>query len=140
MRRIGYSSSSGCFSSSMVYFFDRAVFQHAYSSNMELYFKDLISKEESLEDLVENLMKVVQGAEEFAESNGANLKGSKEELINRLARLKEHCHRLSEYAVGRARAADKVMRRHPYSNLGFAFAAGLVVGILVARSRESDAD
>lgn len=107
---------------------------------MELYFKDLISKEESLEDLVENLMKVVQGAEEFVESNGADLKGSKEELINRLARLKERCHRLSEYAAGRARAADRAMRRHPYSSLGFAFAAGLVVGVLVARSRVSDAD
>lgn len=107
---------------------------------MELYFKDLISKEESLEDLVENLMKVVQGAEEFADSNGANLKGAKEELINRLAHLKEHCQRLSEYTAGRARAADKIMRRHPYSSLGFAFAAGLVVGILVTRGRVSDVD
>jgi ElaB/YqjD/DUF883 family membrane-anchored ribosome-binding protein len=100
---------------------------------MEVYFKDLISKESSLEDLVENLMEVVQGAEEFVEANG-----SKEELVSRLARLKESCHRLSEYAAGRARAADKVMRRHPYSSLGFAFASGLAVGILIARRRPSD--
>ena len=107
---------------------------------MEVYFKDLISKETSLEDLVENLMQVVQGAEEFVEANGANLKVSKEELVSRLARLKESCHRLSEYAAGRARAADKVMRRHPYSTIGFAFASGLALGILVARSRSSAAE
>ena len=107
---------------------------------MELYFKDLISKEASLEDLVENLMQVVQGAEEFVEANGANLKVSKEELVSRLARLKESCHRLSEYAAGRARAADEVMRRNPYSTLGLAFASGLVVGILLVRSRASKAE
>jgi ElaB/YqjD/DUF883 family membrane-anchored ribosome-binding protein len=105
---------------------------------MELYFKDLISKEASLEDMVENLMLVAEGAEEFAEGNGAKLKVSKEELVTRLARLKESCDRLKEYAAGRARAADKVMRLHPYSTLGLAFASGLMVGILVARSRASN--
>ena len=37
---------------------------------MELYYRDLISKDASLEKLVDNLMLVVQGAEEFAEATG----------------------------------------------------------------------
>lgn len=103
---------------------------------MELYYKDLISKDSSLEKLVDDLMLVVQGAEEFAEANGTHLPGSqKAELASRLQQLKQGCIRLRQHAVEGALAADKLMRRYPYSTAGLAFAAGLVVARLMDRKR-----
>src|SRR5215467_13452645 len=90
-----------------------------YWNSMELYYKDLISEDSSLEKLVDDLMLVVQGAEEFAQAAGANLNGpGKEEIRSRLARLKERCRNLKRQTVATALAADKVVRQYPYSGLG----------------------
>jgi ElaB/YqjD/DUF883 family membrane-anchored ribosome-binding protein len=103
---------------------------------MELYYKDLISKDSSLEKLVDDLMLVVQGAEEFAEANGANLQQhQKEEITSRLQQIKDGCKRVRQHAVEGAVAADKLMRRYPYSTIGVAFAAGLIVARLLPRKR-----
>ena len=102
---------------------------------MELYYKDLISEEASLEKLVDDLMLLVQGANEFAEAAGATLVAKPEEIASRLQRLKEGCRRLRNQAVSSARATDKVLHDYPYSSIGFAFAAGLLVGLLFKRSR-----
>jgi ElaB/YqjD/DUF883 family membrane-anchored ribosome-binding protein len=103
---------------------------------MELYYKDLISEDASLERLVDDLMLVVQGANEFAEAAGANLTQIKrEEIHTRLQTLKESCRRIKEQAVASAVATDKVLREHPYSSLGIAFACGLLTGTLVTRKR-----
>jgi ElaB/YqjD/DUF883 family membrane-anchored ribosome-binding protein len=103
---------------------------------MELYYKDLISKDSSLEKLVDNLMLVVQGAEEFAEANGATLDNfDKEELTSRLQQLKASCLRVREHAVQGAVAADKFMHRYPYSAAGIAFAVGLLAAGLLSRRR-----
>ena len=101
---------------------------------MELYYKDLISEDASLERLVDDLMLVVQGANEFAEAAGASLPQiNQEEIHTRLQRLKENCRRIKEQAVAGAVATDKVLRNHPYSSLGLAFACGLLAGTLVSR-------
>ena len=103
---------------------------------MELYYKDLISEDASLERLVDDLMLVVQGANEFAEAAGANLTQIKrEEIHSRLQRLKESCHKIKEQAVAGAMATDKVVRDHPYSSLGFAFAFGLITGTFFCKKR-----
>ena len=103
---------------------------------MELYYKDLISEEASLEKLVDDLMRVVQGAEEFAQAAGAHLPSHrKEEITTRLARLKERCARVKQHTVATARAADKVLRQYPYSSIGFAFALGLLAGAILHRRR-----
>jgi len=103
---------------------------------MELYYKDLISEDASLEKLVDNLMLVVQGAEEFAEAAGAELPNEpREELRTRLDRLKEGCRRVRQHALSSALATDKVMRQYPYSSAGFAFAAGLLAGVAFGRKR-----
>jgi ElaB/YqjD/DUF883 family membrane-anchored ribosome-binding protein len=95
---------------------------------MELYYKDLISRDSSLEKLVDDLMLVVQGADELAQAAGSKLgELEKQELHSRLEQLKVGCERLRQHAVAGARAADRVMRRYPYSTAGFAFAAGLLV-------------
>jgi ElaB/YqjD/DUF883 family membrane-anchored ribosome-binding protein len=103
---------------------------------MELYYKDLISEEASLEKLVDDLMLVVQGAHEFAEAAGANLEPRrKEEITTRLERLKEGCRRLEERALATAFVADKTLRQFPYSSAGFAFAFGLLAGVMAGRRR-----
>ena len=103
---------------------------------MELYYKDLISEDASLEKLVDDLMLVVQGAEEFAQAAGATLSGErKHEITTRLARLKAACQNVKEHTRATALAADKVLRQYPYSSLGFAFALGLLAGVLVNRKR-----
>src|SRR5882762_6190113 len=107
-----------------------------YRNRMELYYKDLISEEASLEKLVDDLMLVVQGAEEFAQAAGATLSGErKQEITTRLVRLKAACQNVKEHTKATALAADKVLRQYPYSSLGFAFALGLLAGVLVRKDR-----
>jgi ElaB/YqjD/DUF883 family membrane-anchored ribosome-binding protein len=103
---------------------------------MELYYKDLISEDASLEKLVDDLMLVVQGAEEFAQAAGANLPSqSRQELSHRLARLKESCRRIKNHTVATAHAADKTLRQYPYSSVGFSFGLGLFLGVLLLKRR-----
>ena len=99
---------------------------------MELYYKDLISEDASLEKLVDDLMLLVQGANEFAEAAGAGLDPHpKEEVTSLLLQLKEKCRRLQQQALDSARATDKLLRRYPYSSFGVAFALGLLAGTLI---------
>jgi len=103
---------------------------------MELYYRDLISEDASLEKLVDDLMLVVQGAEEFAEATGAGLaKEHQEELASRLERLKEGCRHIQQQARATALAVDKVIRQYPYSSAGIGFGFGLIAGILLKRLR-----
>jgi ElaB/YqjD/DUF883 family membrane-anchored ribosome-binding protein len=105
---------------------------------MELYYKDLISKEASLEKLVDDLMLVVQGANEFAEAAGANMPRSKrEEIRTRLERIKEGCNKIKAQAIASAVATDKLLRKYPYSSVGFAFAIGVLTAVLVRKNRET---
>src|SRR5215831_45735 len=101
---------------------------------MELYYKDLISEEASLEKLVDDLLLVVQGAEEFAQSASVEA-GQRAEISSRLAQLKERCHQLQEQAKATALKADKVLRRNPYSSMGFAFLVGIAAGALICRRK-----
>ena len=101
---------------------------------MELYYKDLISKDASLEKLIDDLMLVVQGAEELAEAAGLSIHWErKQEIKTRLARLKESCAAVKHQAVQSALAVDKVMHQYPWSFIGFAFALGLLTGALARR-------
>src|SRR5262249_55952331 len=104
---------------------------------MELYYKDLISEEASLEKLVDDLMLLVQGADEYAQAASAQLTEHKrQEIRTRLARIKQHCQRLKEQAVAGARATDKVLRLHPYSALGIAFGLGFLAGWALFRREQ----
>ena len=101
---------------------------------MELYYKDLISEEASLEKLVDDLMLVVQGADEFAQAAGLNQRPS-EEIATRLAWLKASCRRVRLQAQASALATDKLLRQYPYSSLGFAFGLGVLATALLIRKR-----
>ncbi|HWQ93265.1 MAG TPA: hypothetical protein VN673_16440 [Clostridia bacterium] len=104
---------------------------------MELYYKDLISEEASLEKLVDDLMRVVQGVDELASAIGTSIgEDRKQEIATRLTSLKEGCRKVKAQAVASALAVDKVLHQYPYSTAGFAFAFGVVAGTLLRRSRE----
>ena len=104
---------------------------------MELYYKDLISEDASLEKLVDDLMRVVQGVEELAQAAGANPEDFRpEEITSRLTRLKENCRRVKDRTVATAQSADKMVRDHPYAALGWAVALGLLAGALLGRRRD----
>jgi ElaB/YqjD/DUF883 family membrane-anchored ribosome-binding protein len=106
---------------------------------MELYYKDLISKEASLENLVDNLMLVVQGADEFAQAAGATAVGEqRQEIVQRLQKLKEGCRKIRAQTKRTALATDKVIRQYPYSCTGFAFGFGILLGALMMRSASCD--
>lgn len=103
---------------------------------MEVYYKDLISEDSSLEKLVDDLMLVVQGADELAQAAGAQLgQLDRDEIRSGLDRLKSGYQSLRQHAVSGAQAADKFMRRYPYSTAGFAFAIGLLAARLFKRKR-----
>lgn len=103
---------------------------------MELYYKDLISEEASLEKLVDDLMLVVQGADAFARAAGVNLSNQPTaEITSRLERLKASCKRVRKQAIASALGTDKLLRRHPYSSLGFAFGVGMLAAMLLRRKR-----
>jgi ElaB/YqjD/DUF883 family membrane-anchored ribosome-binding protein len=97
---------------------------------VELYYRDLISEEASLEKLVDDLMLVVQGTD--AQAGGANLQGlPREEILSRLVRLKQACRKLQGQASAKALRLDKLLRQYPYPVVAFAFALGLVAGRFV---------
>ena len=50
-------------------------------------------------------------------------------------KAKEVCKRLQEETVAAAKVTDKVVREHPYQAVGIAFGVGLLIGVLMARSR-----
>jgi len=45
------------------------------------------------------------------------------------------CERLQNQTAAAAKATDRVVREHPYQAVGIAFGVGLLVGIIMARSR-----
>ena len=103
---------------------------------MEVYYQNFISKEGSLEQLVDDLTLLVQGVDDLAAVAGSNL--PPEELHPRLERLRETGRRVKEQIIAGSAATDRAMRQNPYSTAGFALAAGLLAGYLIARSRFRD--
>lgn len=53
-----------------------------------------------------------------------------EKLVND---LKTMFQRAEQQAVERAKAADRIVRDHPYQTIGLAFGLGVLIGILARR-------
>jgi ElaB/YqjD/DUF883 family membrane-anchored ribosome-binding protein len=102
---------------------------------MEVYFKQLISKEASLEKLVDDLERVVQGADDFAKSLGVDLAEPRTDIARRLQNLKARCQRIKLEIVAQAKATDRLVRKHPYSFVAVAVALGMFVGCNLGRQR-----
>jgi ElaB/YqjD/DUF883 family membrane-anchored ribosome-binding protein len=102
---------------------------------MEVYFKQLISKEASLEKLVEDLERVVQGADDFAKSLGVDLAEPRSDIARRLQHLKARCQRIKLEIIAQAKATDRLVRKHPYSFIAAAVALGMFLGCNLRRNR-----
>ena len=95
---------------------------------MEVYFKELISKDASLEKLVDDLERIVQGADNFAKSLSGTKLAEHPEIARRVQRLKESCERINQEIVEGAHATDRFVRKYPYPFIGAAVLVGLIAG------------
>lgn len=101
---------------------------------MEVYFKYLSSEEVTTEKLVEDLLMLVQDAEQLVKATGANIaEASKQELMTALERVKSRAEQMKERAVAGARATDRVIRDNPYRSLAVVFGVGMIAGMIVNR-------
>ncbi len=89
------------------------------------------------EQLASDLKSVVQDAEELmkatAGQTGEKVAQVRSRLKAAIESAKATCQQWEEKTVAAAKATDKTIRTHPYESIGIAFAAGLLVGVLVAR-------
>jgi ElaB/YqjD/DUF883 family membrane-anchored ribosome-binding protein len=74
--------------------------------------------------------KPMEAATEHAEKGELRAK-----LDAAVEKAKVVCERLQEQTVAAAKASDKAVREHPYQAVGIAFGVGLLIGVLVSRSR-----
>ncbi len=91
----------------------------------------------STQKLLSDLRAVVHDGEELLKAGAHDLseKGAaaKERLKAALEAARETEQKLKDRAVEGAKAADKVIREHPYQSIGIAFGIGILVGVLVSR-------
>ena len=101
---------------------------------MEMYFSNMTAEEGTKEKLVQDLMTLVQDAEELVKAAGGNVAAkSKMELISALDRVKVSCRTVEAQAVAGAKRTDQLIRENPYQSIGVAFGLGLLLGVLVNR-------
>jgi len=101
---------------------------------METFFKNIAGEEGTKERLVKDLITLVHDAEELVKATGGGIaERSREEIMEALERVKASCRRLEEQAATTLRAADQVIRRHPYESMGVVFGVGVLLGVLINR-------
>ena len=87
--------------------------------------------------LVADLKNVVRDSEqlleEVADVTGDRAEAMRRRLTETVTAARETCCKLEAQAKERLKVADKTIRDHPYQSIGFALAAGLILGALVAR-------
>ena len=89
------------------------------------------------EKLADDLRALVHDAEELLKS-GAEEAGEKAaelraRLRTSLDKAKDTCRKLEGHAIESAKAADRVIRSHPYESMGIAFGVGVLLGVLINR-------
>ena len=62
--------------------------------------------------------------------------GTRVKLESAIEKAKDACERLEEKTVAAAKAADKVVRNHPYQAIGIALGLDLLSGVLAMRKRK----
>jgi ElaB/YqjD/DUF883 family membrane-anchored ribosome-binding protein len=103
---------------------------------METYFNNLTAQDGTKEKLLQDLMTLVNDAEELVHVVGGQLAGkTKTELATALDRLKAGCRQFESRAAVGARQADRVIREHPYQSISVAFGLGLLLGSWITLAR-----
>lgn len=94
--------------------------------------------EASTEKLLEDLKAVVNDGERLLRAGAQDLSergvAARERLAAALEVAKDTRQKLQARATESARAADRVIREHPYQSVGVAFGIGLLIGVLVNRN------
>ncbi len=80
--------------------------------------------------LAEDARALLEATAEVADEKVAE---ARKRLESALAESKTTLYRVREKAVQSAKAADQVVRRHPYESIALAFGVGALVGCLIAR-------
>lgn len=97
-------------------------------------FTDLPDAAARREQLVADLKVVVHDIENLLKSTAGQIsQQAAADLQGVLNRSKQLCAQLEARASARLKQADQVIREHPYQSIGIAFAAGLLIGVLVNR-------
>jgi ElaB/YqjD/DUF883 family membrane-anchored ribosome-binding protein len=106
---------------------------------MEEHYHNMVadSNDVTRDKLAEDLRVLVRDAEQLLKS-GTDQAGEKAaelraRLQTSLNKAKETVRRAEDKAIAGAKAADRVIRAHPYESIGVAFGVGLLIGILVNR-------
>lgn len=93
------------------------------------------------EKLIRDVRVVVQDAEELIKATAGDLgertREARAKLAGALVVARETCNRLEDGVVARAKAADRLIRDHPYESIGVALALGLLAGIILCRTNHS---
>ena len=98
---------------------------------------ELSDFQETKAKLAEDLRLVAEDAEELIKATGGELAEKTREIRDRLKIVLEDakvtCARLEEQAAAGFRATDRTIRENPYSSIGIALGAGLLIGFLLKR-------
>ena len=91
----------------------------------------------STERLIKDLKLVARDAEDLMRATASDVsekaKEARARLVAALDTAKLTCEAWQDKAAAGAKAADKVVRDHPYQSLGVVFGVGLLIGVLVNR-------
>lgn len=89
--------------------------------------------------VVHDVKLLVRDAEELVEATAQDVSDRAKEARARLRRAvasaRESCDGLQQKAVAGARAADTVIRDHPYQSIGVALGVGILLGVLAVGRR-----
>jgi ElaB/YqjD/DUF883 family membrane-anchored ribosome-binding protein len=85
---------------------------------------------DNLGNLVEDTRALLAATADVA---GDKVAAARERVASALEAAKETYAGAQKNAVAGAKAADKLVRDHPYHAIGIAFGAGALIGLLLAR-------
>jgi len=104
---------------------------------METHFPTMEGEPANREKLAADLKVVANDIEEIMKSTAGDVGEKATELRAKLSKALENAkavaHRVEDKAIAGAKAADKVIRTHPYESIGVAFGVGLLIGVLINR-------
>jgi ElaB/YqjD/DUF883 family membrane-anchored ribosome-binding protein len=86
--------------------------------------------QESAANLAEDAQELLAATANVAETKVIE---ARKRLSAALDRGKEAWGQAQDYAVEKAKAADEVIRDHPYHSIGIAFGVGALLGLLMSR-------
>lgn len=95
--------------------------------------------EDSTEKLLKDLNEIIRDGEELLGAGSSQLgdkaDAAREKLQQALDAARETGRRIQERAIATGRAADRIVRDHPYQSMGVAFGVGLLIGYVTRRNK-----